>query len=73
MKIFNANLFASGKAHSIKWIPTKRTWRMAADKRHGFNGMSVWMDIVKNTEDTDGIERLIVDVKKDVVEFREAY
>ena len=73
MKLFTANIFATGKARSIKFIPTKNTYRLMADRQHGFNGMAVWMDIIKNSTENDGMERLLVDVKKNCVEIREAY
>ena len=73
MKLFNSNIFASGKASKLQWLPAKKTFRLMADRRHGINGMAVWMDIIKNSTENDGMERLLVDVKKNCVEIREAY
>ena len=73
MKLFNSEIFATGKARSIQWIPSKKTYRIMADRRHGFSGMACWMDIVKNSTEGDGMERLIVNVKKNAVEISEAY
>ena len=72
MKLFNIDIFATGKARSLNFIPSKNTYRLMADRRHGFSGMDCWIDIVKNSS-CDGFEKLTVDVKPRYVDFHEAF
>lgn len=70
MKLFTANIYATGKARSIKFIPTKNTYRLMADRQHGFNGMAVWMDIIKNSKDDSGQRKRLAEIEISLEEMK---